>query len=227
MSAEAVGEPPASARFTSTQKNVIVGRDNITYYTGGATETGNSGGRIRAVTASVKPAPIGRDLWTVVVDNASSGPITDLVVDAYAVDGQGNRLEDACHPAKHKISIEQLFNDMLTGALGGTLDAIGSQARSMYGPGMTMGVPANLGAYSGMLSGHMTSAPGFSQLMRGYQQQMVDSYPQVIRGGGSAEVLYSAPGASEVRVDLLFADDVGNLWRRRHGQQPEPVMEGE
>jgi hypothetical protein len=40
-------------------------------------------------------------------------------------------------------------------------------------------------------------------------------------------VLYSTPGAVEVRVDLQFADDVGNLWRRRHGQQPEPVMEGE
>ena len=204
-----------------------MGRDNITYYTGGATETGNSGGRIRAVTASVKPAPIGRGLWTVVVDNASSGPITDLVVDVYAVDGQGDRLKDACHPAKDTISIEQLFRDMLTGALGGTLDAIGSQAQSMYGPGMMMGVPSNLGAYSGMLSGHMTSAPGFSQLMRGYQQQMVDSYPQVIRGGDSADVLYSAPGASEVWVDLLFADDVGNLWRRLHGQQPEPVLEGE
>lgn len=85
MSAEAVGEPSASAQFSSTQKNVIVGRDNITYYTGGATETGNSGGRIRAVIASVKPAPIGRDLWTAVVDNASSGPITDLVADVYAV----------------------------------------------------------------------------------------------------------------------------------------------
>jgi hypothetical protein len=56
---------------------------------------------------------------------------------------------------------------------------------------------------------------------------MVDKYPQVISRDQSAEVLYSAPGAIEVRVDLQFADDVGNLWRRRHGQQPEPEMEGE
>jgi hypothetical protein len=39
--------------------------------------------------------------------------------------------------------------------------------------------------------------------------------------------MYSAPGAADVRVDLQFADDMGDLWRRRHGQQPEPVMEDE
>lgn len=70
-----------------------------------------------------------------VVNNASSGPITDLEVDVYGVDEAGNRLEGACHPAKAKISLEQLFRDGLSGALGGTLDAIGSRAQSFYGLG--------------------------------------------------------------------------------------------
>jgi len=204
-----------------------VGRDNNTFYSVGATETGNSGGRIRAVTASTKPMPIGNGLWSVTVNNASSGPITDLVVDVYGVDTEGNRLPDACRPAKGEISLEQIFRDGLTGALGGTLDAIGSQAQSMYGSGMMMGVPSNLGAYGGQLAGHIGSAPGLSALMQGFQQQMVDSYPGVIPRDGSAEVAYSAPEASAVRADIQFADDVGNVWRRRHGEQPQPVMEGE
>ncbi|MGW4579048.1 hypothetical protein ACWELP_10160 [Rhodococcus aetherivorans] len=170
--------------------------------------------------------PIGQGLWTVTVNNASSGPITDLEVDVYAVDGDGNRLEGACHPAKGKISVQGLFREMLSGGMSGTLDAIGSRANSMYPPGM-VGVPANLGSYGGMFSDHIMSAPGLSALLQNAQQQMVDKYPQVISRDQSAEVLYSAPGAAEVRADLQFADDMGNLWRRRHGQQPEPVMEGE
>ncbi|WP_238587946.1 hypothetical protein [Rhodococcus sp. 311R] len=159
------------------------------------------------------------------MNNASSGPITDLEVDVYAVDGDGNRLEDACHPAKEKISMQGIFRELLSGGMSGTLDAIGSQANSMYPRGM-FGVPANLGSYGGMLSGQMMNAPGLSALLQNFQQQMVDKYPQVISRDQSVEVAYSASGA-EVRVDLQFADDMGNLWRRRHGQQPEPVMEGE
>lgn len=160
------------------------------------------------------------------MNNASSGPITDLEVDVYAVDGDGNRLEDACRPAKEKISIQGIFRELLSGGMSGTLDAIGSQANSMYPRGM-FGVPANLGSYGGMLSGQMMNVPGLSALLQNFQQQMVDKYPQVISRDQSVEVAYSASGAAEVRVDLQFADDMGNLWRRRHGQQPEPVMEGE
>ncbi len=191
----------------------------------GPTETGNSGGRIRAVTASVKPVPFGNGLWIVAVNNASSGPITDLEVDVYAVDGGGNRLDDACHPAKAKVSLEQLYKDGMSQAMGGTLGALGAQAQSMYG-GM-MEVPANLGAYGGQFSSYLSSAPGFSALMQNLQRQMVDSYPEVIARDQSAEVMYSAPGAAGVRADLVFADDVGDLWCRRHGQQAEPVPEDE
>ena len=169
---------------------------------------------------------IGQGLRTVTVTNASSGPITDLEVDVYAVDEDGNRLEDACHPAKGKIPLQELAREILSGGMSGTLDAIGSRANSMYPPGM-FGAPTNLGSYGGMFSDHLMSAPGLSVLLQSAQQQMVDKYPQVISRDQSAEVLYSAPGAAEVRVDLQFADDMGNLWRRRHGQQPEPVMEGE
>lgn len=204
-----------------------MGRDNNTYYSVGATETGNSGGRILAVTASTKPIPIGKDLWSVTVDNASSGPITDLTVDVYGVDAEGNRLPDRCRPAKGEISLEQMMKEGLTGAFGGMLDAIGDQAQSMYGSGLVMGVPSDLGSYGGALAGYAGSAPGFSALMRNLQQQMVESYPSVIRRDQSAEVAYSAPGAAEVRADIQFADDMGDVWRRRHGEQPEPVMEGE
>ena len=143
--------------------------------------------------------------------NASSGPITDLEVDVYGVDGDGNRLDDACHPAKGKISVQELFREILSGGMSGTLDAIGSRAQSVYPPGMLAGMPANLGAYGGMFTDHILTAPGLSSILRNAQQQMVDNYPQVIPRDQSSEVLYSAPRVVEVRVDLRFADDVGNL----------------
>ncbi|WP_287384636.1 hypothetical protein, partial [Gordonia sp. (in: high G+C Gram-positive bacteria)] len=119
-----------------------------------------------------------------------------------------------------------LFREGLAGGMSGTLDAIGSRANSIYPPGM-FGVPVNLGSYGGMFSDHLMSAPGLSSLFQNAQKQMVDKYPDVIARDQSAEVMYSAPGAADVRVDLQFADDMGDLWRRRHGQQPEPVMEDE
>ncbi|KZO60453.1 hypothetical protein A2U19_01390 [Dietzia maris] len=170
--------------------------------------------------------PIGRGLWTVTVNNASSGPITDLEVDVYGLDRSGDRLDGACRPAKETISFEQIVRDGMTQALGGTFDAIGSHAQSMYGQ-EAMGMMPNFGAYGGQVSSYLASAPGLSTLMQGAQRQMVDRYPQVISRDGSAEVMYSAPEASEVRADLQFADEAGDVWRRRHGQQPEPVMEGE
>jgi hypothetical protein len=39
-------------------------------------------------------------------------------------------------------------------------------------------------------------------------------------------VLFVADGC-EVRADIKFADEVGDLWRRRSGEPPEPVLEDE
>lgn len=161
---------------------MLVGRDNNTYFSIGATETGNSGGRIRAVTASVKAVPIGQRLWTVTVTNASSGPITDLEVDVYGVDGEGNRLEDACHPAKGKISVQELFREILSGGMSGTLDAIGSRAQSMYPPGMVAGMPANLGAYGGMFTDHILAAQVFPQFFGTRSSRWSINTPRSSRG---------------------------------------------
>ncbi|WP_233272473.1 hypothetical protein [Rhodococcus sp. JT-3] len=109
--------------------------------------------------------PIGQGLGTVTVTNASSGPITDLEVDVYAVDEDGNRLEDACHPAKGKISLQELVREILSGGMSGTLDAIGSRANSMYPPGM-LGVPTNLGSYGGMFSDHLMSTPASPRIFK-------------------------------------------------------------
>ena len=94
--------------------------------------------------------------------------------------------------------MQGIFRELLSGGMSGTLDAIGSQANSMYPRGM-FGVPANLGSYGGVLSGQMMNAPGLSALLQNFQQQMVDKYPQVISRDQSVEVAYSASGAAEVR----------------------------
>lgn len=48
------------------------------------------------------------------------------------------------------------------------------------------------------------------------QQQMVDRMSRVVPVGQSAAVLYIVD-AGEVRADLQFADEVGDLWRRQFG----------
>jgi hypothetical protein len=208
-----------------------VGRDNITNVTFGTREAGNSGGRIRAVTVSVEPVPIGKNLWAVKVNNGTSGPITDLEVDVYLVDETGSRSESRCLPAKGRFSLEDLAREVFTTTLSGGLGAIGQQARSMYSGlphGMSFGGPqfGQLGSYAPMMSSHIVNSPQVSAFLRNAQQQMVDRIPRVVPAGQSAGVLYIAD-AGEVRVDLQFADEVGDLWRRRFGEHPEPVLQGE
>jgi hypothetical protein len=233
QSAGAVVSDAAPAQtFTSAQRNVNVGRDNITNVTiGGVREAGNRGGRIRAVTVSVEPVPVGRNFWAVKVNNGTSGPITDLDVDVYLVDATGLRSEDVCLPAKGHFSLQDLAREVFTETLSGGLGAIGQQAHSMYSglpQGMSFGGPqfGQLGSYAPMMSSHIVNSPQVSAFLRNAQQQMIDRFPRVVPAGQSAGVVYIAR-AGEVRADMQFADEVGNLWRRRFGEPPEPVLEDE
>jgi hypothetical protein len=233
LGAGAVASELASAQtFTSTQRNVNVGRDNITNVTIGATATaGNSGGRIRAVTISVEPLPIGKNFWAVKVNNGTSGPITDLDVDVYLVDESGARSGGMCAPAKEHFSLEDLAREVFTQTFSGGLDAIGQQAQSMYSglpPGMSFGSPqfGQLGSYAPMMANHLVGTPQLSAILRNAQQQMIDRFPRVVPAGQSVGVVYIAD-AGEVRGDMQFADEVGDLWRRPFGEPPEPVLEDE
>jgi hypothetical protein len=82
---------------------------------------------------------------------------------------------------------------------------------------------SQLGSYGPMMANHLVGTPQFSALLRGLQQQMIDRFPRVVPAGQSAGVVYLAdPG--EVRADIQFADEVGDLWRRPFGEPPEPVL---
>lgn len=192
---------------------------------------GNSGGRIRAVTISVEPVPIGQNFWAVKVNNGTSGPITDLEVDVYLVDGTGARSGGTCVPAKGRFSLEDLAREVFTQTLSGGLTAVGQHGQSMYSglpAGMNFGGPqfGRLSSYAPMMSSHIVGSPQVSAFLRNAQQQMVDRFPLVIPAGQSAGVVYIAD-AGEVRADMQFADEVGALWRRRFGENPEPVLESE
>src|SRR5262249_47011779 len=113
----------------------------------------------------------------------------------------------------------------------GGLSAVGQHAQPIYPglpPGMSFGGPqfGQLSSYAPMMSSHIVSSPQVSSFLRNAQQQMVDRFPLVIPAGQSAGVVYIAD-AGEVWADMQFADEVGALWRRRFGENPEPVLEGE
>lgn len=184
------------------------------------------------MTVSIEAVPIGTNLWAVKVNNGTSGPITDLDVDVYTVEDDGQRAPDRCRPAKGSISMRELMRDALTESLSGGLDAIGQQAQSMYpglapgfGLGPQMSQLGQLGNYGSMMSRHLMNSPQMSRVLQHIQQQMLDQFPRVIPAGQSAGVLYVADGDAEVRADILFADEVGALWRRLFGESPEPVLE--
>lgn len=179
---------------------------------------------------SAEKVPIGKNLWKVSVNNGTTGPITDLEVDVYLVDESGNRSAGKCLPAKGNISLEDLMRDLMAEGLSGALGAAGQQAQSMYSglpPGMGFGGMASqfgqLGSYGPMMANQALALPQVSAFLRNVQQQMVDRFLRVVPAGQSADVLYVAdPG--EVRADIQFADEVGDLWRRPFGERPEPVL---
>ncbi|WAC92234.1 hypothetical protein [Mycobacterium sp. Aquia_213] len=138
-----------------------------------------------------------------------------------------------CLPAKGNFSIEDLTRQLFTEGLSGALGAAGQHAQSTYSElpqGMRLAGQLSqlgqLGSYGPMMANHLVGTPQFSALLRGLHQQMVDRFPRVVPAGQSAEVVYLAD-ALEVHADIQFADEVGDLWRRRFGEPPEPVLEAE
>lgn len=164
------------------------------------------------------------------VNNGTTGPITDLEVDVYLVDETGNLSAGKCLPAKGNFSIEELTRELMAKGLSGALGAAGQHAQSMYSGlpqemrfgGMTSQF-GQLGSYGPMMSNYAVGLPQVSALLRGLQQHMVDRFQRVVPAGQSAGVVYAAD-AGEVRADIQFADEVGDLWRRPFGEPPEPVL---
>jgi len=213
------GPAAGDSSFTSSQQGVQVGRDNIAYFSYGASDSGSNSGRVRAVTASVERIPVGDGLWTVTIHNGTRGPITEVEVDVYAVDESGTRLDTPCVPAKNKLPFAQLFRQLLTPTLEGTLDSYGQGAMSI--PGMASQMPpGGLGSYGGMIASHITSSPQMHGLEQQVRAAMPDSFPKVLTAEQSAAVVYMFDGRGSLRADFTFADEDGNTWSRPFGDVP-------
>ncbi|WP_457174939.1 hypothetical protein [Nocardia gipuzkoensis] len=168
------------------------------------------------------PVPVGENLWAVKVHNGTNGPITDLTVDVYVVDEHGNRSTVECVPAKGRISLAALFEELLSQTMPGALGAIRNQATMMPGSGMLpYGALQGLPNYSGMLTPHIASAAA-PQLAQA-QAMMTDAFPAVLSANRDAPVIFLVSVEGKVQADLRFADEDGNLWFRPFGQRPRPV----
>ncbi|MFI1239263.1 hypothetical protein [Nocardia salmonicida] len=209
----------AQNALTANTSGTNVGRDfNISV---GANSSGSNAGRVRAVATSVDPVPIGENLWAVKVHNGTNGPITDLTVDVYVVDEHGNRTTVECVPAKDRISLAAIFEELLSQTMPGALGAIRNQATMMPGLGMPYGALQGLPNYSGMLTPHIASAAA-PQLAQA-QAMMTDTFPAVLSANQDAPVIFLVSGEGKVQADLRFADEDGNLWFRPFSQLPRLV----
>ncbi|MFI6220093.1 hypothetical protein ACIBEH_06025 [Nocardia salmonicida] len=156
--------------------------------------------RPRAVTCSVESNPLGPGIWNVIVNNGSSGPITDLEVAVYLVDSRGERTADQCMPAKNHQSLGDLMGKVVREALRGSLGSVA-------------------GVYGGTMADHL--APRIQQeMLRQAIAQMQDSFPAVLPADRDTTVAYIAEGDGQVRADITFTDEVGNVWFRPHGKAP-------
>lgn len=211
--------------------NVQAGRDfvNTVNYVGPGTGS-NNGARARAVTVSIDASPIGPDVWVVTVNNAGSGPITDLEVKLYLVDETGVRTSGSCVPAKGKISVREFMRLHFGQILSGGLDAIGDQAASMY-PGTPPGISArpnkadlaSLGTHGQLFADSLLSSPQGGMVVAQIQAAMLDRFPSVLPAGEERQVLYVADGGVKLRADLVFSDADGRFWERPFGESPRPL----
>lgn len=214
--------------MTSSQSNVTAGRDNITQMNNyeSPVDSGNKG-RVRAVTAWVEQTPIDDRLWTVKVHNGTRGPITDLVVDVYLVDADGNRTGGDCVPAKQRISLGDLFARLLPQFLSPGLGAIGAQQMQAnpWMQGFPQGGMPDLSAYGGMMADQLSSLPQLRARLAQEQAGMRDTFPKVVSSQQETQVLYFAEIGDQVWVDIAFDDEDGQRWLRRYGKAPTPVVE--
>lgn len=204
---------------------MTAGRDNITQMNNyeSPVDSGNKG-RVRAVTAWCEQTPIDDSLWTIKVHNGTRGPITDLVVDVYLVDADGNRTGGECVPAKQRISLADLFARLLPQFLSPGLDAIGAQAQANpWMQGFPQGGMPNLGAYGGMMASQISSHPQLRARLAQEQAGMKDTFPKVVSSQKEEQVLYFAEAGSQVCVDIAFDDEDGQRWFRRFGDGPTPA----
>ncbi|MGY2032915.1 hypothetical protein ACW9HR_29985 [Nocardia gipuzkoensis] len=120
-------------------------------------------------------------------------------MDVYVVDEHGNRTTVECVPAKGRISLAALFEELLSQTMPGALGAIRNQATMMPGSGMLpYGALQGLPNYSGMLTPHIASAAA-PQLAQA-QAMMTDAFPAVLSANRDAPVISSFRGKGRYKL---------------------------
>ncbi|MEV0688527.1 hypothetical protein AB0I35_32210 [Nocardia sp. NPDC050378] len=197
------------------------GRDVTTNLTINNGPSGSNAGRVHAVTTSVEAMPIGEKFWRVKVNNGTQGPITNLAVDVYSVDDEGNRTQDVCVPAKQRMPLDQLMREILGPAMLGGLGAITDHAALSGFP-----IPAQSLAAVNMFGGlpiNAMLAAAKPKLQAEIAAHMAENFPEVIPAGESGEVAYWVEADVQVQADIQFDDEEGTRWSRPFGQPPRRV----
>ncbi len=171
----------------------------------------------------MQAVPFQGNLWTVTVHNGTAGPITDLVVDVYAIDDAGNRVAVPCTPAKGQAPMNEFVREVVGQTMQGTLGAVADRAAAQQGFGFMPGIPPQ--ALEFLRGG---AIPGLNEVVTQrikdvLHAQMRDSFPALLTAGTGETVLYGTGEGLSIQADIRFADEDGTYWVRPFGRPPEPA----
>lgn len=160
-------------------------------------------------------SPVGEGFWTVTVNNGSTYAIADLVVDVYVVDEAGNRTTGDCGPAKHRVNLDQVMEQLMRKLMQGGMRPITDQIGMMSG---VAGFDAIYG--NSMIADHITNM-AMPVLRREMAAQMTDSFPSVLPAGKEAAVMYYVGGGGNLQAAIRFRDENDHEWLRPYGLPPQ------
>jgi hypothetical protein len=179
--------------------------------------------RIAAQARKVVPAVyradlFGENIWTVRINNLSSGVVSNLAVRVVAIEQGGGEVPNGCAQANNQISVgkgmERIVSDALSGALSGAF-----QSNPMLG---RMGTDQIRRLVDQRLGTEVSER--MREVMLG---QLVREWMTTLTPGQFAVMAFKTTNSTyTLRVTIEYEDEAGYRWQRTDSSQPSRLHVG-
>lgn len=221
----AVWREPRKARADRMERAEQTAEDRRRYNAEMAALQRAEDDRIAAQARKVVPAVyradlFGENIWTVRINNTSSGIVSNLAVRVVAVDQDGAEVPNGCAQANNQISVGKSMERIVSEALGG---ALSGAMRSNPMMGMFGQAGMSTGQINSLIAQRL--GPEVSERMReGMLGQLVSEWTATLTPGQFAVMAFKTAHSSySLRVAIEYEDEAGYRWRRTDSSQPQRV----